>query len=216
MVGDLSHVCNRGIAKGKIFLCDDYYLRFVEGLYRFNNLSGAIRVSDGHNIFTDLPAQEKLVDIFKWSLLPNHYHLFLYEQVDGGITEFVKRVGNGFTKYFNIRNERSGYLFQNAAKIVSVTTDKHFLYLPFYIDLNPVELFEPRWEETGVKNVKKVMDFLISYRWSSYADYAGRRNFPWIINKGLFYRLFDTNEVRYQQEIVEWLKNYPVLSNLPC
>lgn len=65
MVGDLAHVCNRGIAKSKIFLGDDYYLRFVEGLYRFNNLDGAIRISDGHNVFTDLPAQEKLVDIFK-------------------------------------------------------------------------------------------------------------------------------------------------------
>ena len=44
------------------------------------------------------PASSKrLVNILKWSLLPNHYHLLLEEVEDGGVVEFTKRIGNGFT-----------------------------------------------------------------------------------------------------------------------
>jgi len=143
MVGDIAHVCNRGVEKRKIFLDHADYVRFRDNLFLLNNLEGKIRTKH-KNIFQaniKLPERDKLVDIFKWSLLPNHFHLLLHETVDGGILEFTKRLGNAYTKYFNTKNEgRSGYLFQNSAKIIKVENNRHFLYLPFYIDLNSAEL----------------------------------------------------------------------------
>ena len=80
------------------------------------------------------------MEVLKWTLLPNHYHLLLYEKVEGGVLEFVKRLGNSFTKYINIKREASGYLFQNSAKIIQITKNEQFLYIPFYIDLNILDI----------------------------------------------------------------------------
>ena len=99
-----------------------------------------------------------------------------------------KRIGNGFTKYVNIKNDRSGYLFQNKAKIILAEGDAHFLYLPFYVDANPIEIIYHNWKEEGVRNndLEKAITFLKSYKWSSFSDYAGVNNFPDIINKDSF------------------------------
>ncbi len=195
MVGNIKHVINRGIEKGRVFRDDNDYFRFVGNLYRLNNKNGALRIVD-RKLFTDPPTQAKLVDVLKWSLLPNHYHLLLYELVDGGITEFTKRIGNAYTKYINIKNERSGYLFQNSAKIINVESERHFLYLPIYIDLNPLDLFNPRWKEEKIKE-QVAVDFLKKYRWSSFGDYFDEPHFPSVINKDRFYEVMETSPSEY-------------------
>ena len=37
MIGDIYHICNRGIRKEKIFDNESDYFRFVLNLYRLNN-----------------------------------------------------------------------------------------------------------------------------------------------------------------------------------
>ena len=45
-------------------------------------------------------------------------------------------------------------------------------------------LIEPGWKERGVVNVEKSINFLENkYRWSSYWDCLGKKNFPSIIEK---------------------------------
>jgi putative transposase len=210
MKGDIFHILNRGIEKGTIFHEIDDYKRFLLGLYKFNNQGFALNLSN-KDWFINYPAQSKIVEILAWSLLPNHYHLLLQEKIDGGAIDFTKRIGNGYTKYFNIKNNRSGYLFQNSAKIIRVEKNEHFLYLPFYIDANPIDLIEPDWENKGIKNKEKVIAFLEKYQWSSYQDHIGVLNFPQILNKELFYELFDTNSKDYQKNFLEWLSDF----NLP-
>jgi len=43
MIGDVKHVCNRGIDKRKIFLNETDYHRFRENLFLLNNKTGKIR-----------------------------------------------------------------------------------------------------------------------------------------------------------------------------
>lgn len=190
MIGDIYHVCNRGVEKREVFYTDLDYYRFVEGLYKFNNIAGALRTK--RSILRTAPPQDKLVEVLKWTLLPNHYHLLLYEKVDGGAGEFMRRVGNGYTKYFNIKNKRSGYLFQNKAKIIPILDESQFLYIPFYIDLNPVGV--STWHVDTVEKLK-------AYRWSSLRNYYGDIEFSSVVNKELFYELFDTDAKEYQKEL---------------
>jgi len=204
MKGDIYHILNRGIEKGAVFHEPDDYRRFVLGLYKFNNKGFALRLSD-ENWLANLPLQNKIVEILAWSLLPNHYHLLVQENIDGGAVDFVKRIGNGYTKYFNIKNNRSGYLFQNAAKIILVKRNEHFLYLPFYINANPVDLIESDWGNKGIRNQERVLNFLEKYHWSSYQDHVGIANFPQITNKQLFFKIFDTNQKQYKKNFLEWL-----------
>lgn len=209
MKGDIYHIVNRGFEKSKIFLCENDYLRFVCGLYKFNNRGQALYL-DTNSCFIDPPKQDKTVEILKWSLIPNHYHLLLQEKVDGGAIDFVKRIGNGYTKYFNIKNNRSGYLFQNSAKIVPVRRNEHLLHLPFYIDTNPLNLMKCNWKTGGIKNAKNAIHFLESYRWSDFQDYMGNTNFPNIINKNAFYELFETGKNQYKRDLIEWLSDFNV------
>lgn len=207
MVGDIYHVCNRGIRKEKIFDNDSDYFRFVLNLYRLNNKGESLRINPHRKSIDSFPEQDKIVEVLKWTLLPNHYHLLLYEKVDGGVLEFVKRLGNSFTKYINIKREASGYLFQNSARIIPITTNEHFLYIPFYIDLNLLDLIYPKSEHRKI-NIKKSLDFFKSYQWSSFRDYFCDKTsgFSKIINKDLFYELFDIDPSDYQKELCEFLE----------
>jgi len=212
MVGDIYHICNRGIRKEKIFNNDSDYFRFVLNLYRLNNKGESLRISSNRKSIDSFPEQDKIVEILKWTLLPNHYHLLLYEKVDGGVLGFVKRLGNAYTKYINIKREASGYLFQNSAKIIQITNDRHFLYIPFYIDLNILDL-----SKKGVNQNKKI-EFLKNYRWSSFRDYfSGKTSeFSRIINRDLFYENFDVISDEYLEELEGFLEDeeYEKLVNL--
>ncbi len=200
MIGDIAHVCNRGVEKRKVFLNTKDYSRFVENLYFLNNQKGKLITErkDAFNTPELLPKQDKLVEILKWTLMPNHYHLLLYEVVEGGILEFTKRVGNAYTKYFNIKNQgRSGYLFQNSAKIIRLQEDAHFLYIPFYIDLNPKKGF------LKTANNKKFFESLINYKWSSLKDFYGNSVHSPIIDPELFYEIFKHNPESYKKELLD-------------
>lgn len=207
MVGDIYHICNRGIRKEKIFDTEADYFRFVLNLYRLNNKGESLRINPHRKSIDFFPEQDKIVEILKWTLLPNHYHLLLYEKVDGGVLEFVKRLGNSFTKYINIKREKSGYLFQNRARIILIHNDSHFLYIPFYIDLNLLDLIYTKTERRKI-DVKKSLGFFKNYRWSSFRDYFGDQNSPFskIINKDLFYETFDISPAVYVKELFEFLK----------
>jgi putative transposase len=204
MIGDIAHICNRGIEKRKIFLDTSDYERFVENLFLLNNSKGKIRSSK--NIFRakKLPEQDKLVEVLKWSLLPNHYHLLLYEKREGGILEFTKRLGNAYTKYFNIKNNgRSGYVFQNHAKIIPITDERQALYIPYYIDINPLDLVFSNRKNLLPTSSKKALEFLRQYEWSSYKDYFGKGEQSLLVSKDLFYELFDIQPGKYEEELVK-------------
>lgn len=209
MTGDIAHVCNRGIDKQKIFLSEEDKTRFVLDLYRFNNKEGAIRIKEGENKFHVLnEKQDKLVEILKWCLMPNHYHLLLYEASPGGIVEFVKRLGNGYTKYFNIKNKKkgAGYLFQNSARIIHIENQRHFNYIPFYIDLNPLALYSPELWIRSSGEIEKHWDFLERYKWSSLNSYYNKNEFSNVANSTLFFELFERKKPTYKKEVCELIE----------
>ena len=115
----------------------------------------------------------------------NHYHLILSPLVENGIPLFMKKLSMDYAKYFNERYERSGALWQGKYKRILIERDAHFLYLPYYVHLNPLDFSFPEWREGKVKNVPKALTYLAQYRWSSHPDYLGVRNFPSITNREL-------------------------------
>jgi putative transposase len=215
MKGDIFHLLNRGVEKRKIFLSDKDYLRFIYNLYDFNDIDNVTlpyyKRRKKHWSDVARPTNEErkeLVDVLYWCLMPNHLHILAHEKIDGGISIFSKKIIGGYTKYFNEKNERTGVLFQGRSKIIKVTRDAHFFYLPFYIAANPVDFIEPKWRERGIRDLNKVIEFLESYRYSSFPDLTGKENFPFIINKELFYKLFDTNEKDFRKSFIAWLRDY--------
>lgn len=80
--------------------------------------------------------KERLVDIVAYCLNPNHYHLILKQVSEDGMPKFMKRIGIGYTGYFNHRNERSGVLFQGKYKMIHINSNEYLLYLSAYVNKN--------------------------------------------------------------------------------
>lgn len=190
---ELFHALNRGVDRRNIFLDDSDRLRFVHDLYEFNDTRPAEypyrTIHDGD--FVSPHMRERIVDIHGWTLMDNHYHLLLSELIEGGLTLFLRKLNIGYAKFFNERYGRSGTLFQGRTKKIHITQEAHYLYILHYLHLNALDMLEGAegWRErskSGIENLKEALAHLDSYRWSSYLDYAGEKNFPSILTTDLF------------------------------
>jgi REP element-mobilizing transposase RayT len=134
------HVYNRGVDKRNIFLCDKDYLRFLESMKEFNSTEPIYSLYLHNELkrrgVLDVGRLKKLVEIICYCLNPNHFHLILKQKTKNGISEFMKRLGGGYTKYFNHHYKRSGVLFQGKFKSIRIKTNAHLLYLSAYVNRN--------------------------------------------------------------------------------
>ncbi len=137
---EIYHIYNRGVDKRLIF-GDSYDIdRFITSMQVFNTIEpiGSIYANGfSQNLQLRFPTP-KLVEFITYAVNPNHYHFSLEQQVDNGISEFMKRLGGGYTNYFNEKYERSGALFQGRFKSVHVSSNEYLLHLSAYINLNYV------------------------------------------------------------------------------
>lgn len=205
------HVLNRGVDKRIIFLDDRDRFRFIHDLFEFNDQE---RINNVFYLFnkdndiasrnTEKRRRKLLVNIHAFCLMPNHYHLLLSPRVDDGVAKFMKKLGIGYAKYFNIKYERKGTLFEGRYKSIKVKKESHFIHLPYYIHLNPLDLFAPEWRQNRVKNLSKALEFLKGYRWSSFLDYIGIKNFPSVTRRD-FLLEFLGGTVNYNKKISKWL-----------
>lgn len=193
------HLIGRGVDKRDVVLDDHDRVRFIHDLYVFNDLNPTPNfVTLGrHNTARK---RECLVDIHSFCLMNNHYHLLVSERVEGGISLFMRKLNMGYTKYFNEKYKRSGALWQGKHRRVLIERNAHFLYIPFYIHLNPLDYLSPEWRNGEVKNAGEALKILLEYRWSSHLDYLGVRNFPSIIRTDALSPILGTRE-QYEKTI---------------
>ncbi len=214
---EIIHVLNRGVDKREIFLDEQDRFRFIHDLFEFNDVNSVNNIfyNFKHKYNNDVrrrkiggerKPREMLVNILAFCLMPNHYHLVLMPKVDNGMALFMKKLNGGYAKYFNVKYERSGALFQGKYKRVVVKNEAHFIHLPYYIHLNPLDLIAPEWREKKINNLAKAIGFLNSYRWSSHLDYINEKNFPSITQRDFLLEFFGDHK-QYKKDIERWLKD---------
>lgn len=166
------HIYNRGVDKRLIFLNDQDRTRFIHSLYVLNNFLDIPRF---FNIYTLQPANllvpiQPYVEIVAGCLMGSHYHLMLTPKKKDGVSLFLHKVGTSYTKYFNIKYERSGSLFEGAFRAKFVDQQSYADYLTQYIHLNPVKKQQDSQAKLG-NDV--LLEEAIKYRWSTLSDYLG-------------------------------------------
>ena len=140
------HIYNRGVDKREVFLCEKDYLRFLICLREFNSKELTVSLRDKQKLqkrsfglarsFASGVSRERLVDIVCYCLNPNHYHFILKQVRDRGIEKFMQRLGTSYTKYFNIKYNRTGILFQGPFKSIHIDSNEYLLYLSAYVNAN--------------------------------------------------------------------------------
>lgn len=206
--GEIYHIFNRGIAGQTIFNSDTHFRRFLEliNYYRFANTPVSYSrlkeasIYDKQRIFENLRKGNQLhVEILAFCLMDNHFHFLLKQVTSRGIAKFISNLQNGYAKYFNLRIERTGPLFQPMFKSVRITTDEQLLHVSRYIHLNP---------STGYL---VEIDNLENYPWSSLADYLSDSEHQFIttsmilelINSREKYKEFVFDQAGYQRKLAD-------------
>ncbi|MBI4999460.1 transposase [Candidatus Gottesmanbacteria bacterium] len=200
---EVYHIVNRGVADSPIFVSPKEYQRFLNliDFYHFADLT----TNFSHYMTLELKTRElfrqkmknPLVEILAYCLMPNHFHLLLKQIKDNGISKMLANLQNGYVRYFNLRHNRHGPLFQSMFKAVRIETDEQLLHVSRYIHLNPTTSYLVKSEN------------LLSYPWSSLAEYLHERK-PIFTNPSLVlalaggkksYKNFVYDQIEYQREL---------------
>ena len=168
VTGEYYHLYNRGVEKRDLFINDLDRARFVHSLVIFNTRK--LHSSSASKLSCLLPYKDPLIEIVSFCLMNNHYHVLAKQCVDGGTSKFFSRLGDGYTKYFNIKYNRSGRLFENTFKSTHIKTNGQLLVTANYIHRNPLKLPE----------IQGVFNQLEKYTWSSLPNYINDLNNPHI------------------------------------
>lgn len=190
------HIYNRGVEKRQIFMEDSDYQRFLRIIYYYQ-FSGPKPRFSTHKRFKnkDFSSNPKIVEIICYCLMSNHFHLLLKQLKDNGIQEFLSKITNSYTKYFNTKYKRVGPLVQGQFKAVPVETNEQLAHLSRYIHLNPfVAGITKDWGQ---------------FQYSSISEFIGNAMFPICVSEyitSLFpnqakYKSFITDHQSYALEL---------------
>lgn len=184
--GQIYHIFNRGSEKRIIFQSNRDRSRFLKSLQYYQLADPKPRFSKFSLSGKKELKNKKVVEIFCYCLMPNHFHLLIKQYEEGGISKFMSKFLNSYTKYFNTKYDRIGALMQGQFKAVLVESDEQLIHLSRYIHLNPLVSYI-------VKNLKE-------YPWSSYREYI--QNYEGFCDKKEVLNFFKT-PVAYEQFVLD-------------
>ncbi|MBQ4837694.1 transposase [Pseudoalteromonas luteoviolacea] len=83
-------------------------------------------------------AKEYGVKIHAYVLMTNHVHLLLTQTTANGTSKLMQSLGRYYVRYFNTTYQRTGTLWEGRYKSTLVDTERYFLLVSRYIELNPI------------------------------------------------------------------------------
>lgn len=149
------HLYNRGVEKRNIFIDDQDYAVFIGLLKRHLDAKPSVG-SQGREY--EWLAND--IEVTAFCLMPNHFHLLLYQIEIDSVTKLLRAVCSAYVSYFNDKYGRVGPLFQGKFKAIKLNNSGYLLYLTRYIHRNPPDFM--RWE------------------WSSLSYWLGEKSCSWV------------------------------------
>ncbi len=165
------------------------------------NSSGNIR---SRNKKTEKVTDENeiLVDIGAYCLMPNHFHILIHENIEGGISKYMLKLMTAYTMYFNKKYIRTGKLYEGVFKSTHAKTDRYLKYLYSYIHLNPAKIIDKSWKTNKRKDSSVLLEYIFKYPYSSIREY--KDNSFEILNTVPFPVYFKKLN-HHKKELFEWL-----------
>jgi len=210
ITGNTYHLFNKMIDQKRVFQSNSYSQDFYDRLIYYRSINSTRSYSDlsklhkdnQENIYTQMfKESDYQVRILAYCFMPNHYHLLIQQLKDDGISNYISKTTNSFTRYYNLKNQRRGQVFLKDFKAVLVRSDEQLIHNSRYIHLNPYS-----------SGLVTTPDELIKYRWSSFASYLGVRKDKLVQNQQVMsffssvkeYQDFVFDQAEYQKELEEF------------
>lgn len=204
------HITLRRVGDRLLFKDVNDYYRGIFSIYEFNNSKSVEirkrraerarwKVKNSGGLASaqlagtiEVDKRDRLVDVLSFCFMPNHIHLLLREIREGGISKFMQKFGTGFARYSmdKYHYRMKGHFFQDKFMAVHIKDDRQLKVVFAYIHTNPIAIIEPPWKENGILNIERARKFLEGYKWSSYQDYLGIKNFPSVIERDFLSKIF--------------------------
>lgn len=185
--GAYYHVYNRGVNKQKIFSHKrDYhvFLSFLKDtLLPVSTDDLVLKLTSPHlspldkrSIINKLNRQNfaNEIDLLCYVLMPNHFHLLIKQHEERSMEKFMRSLMDRYVRYYNLKYNRVGSLFQGKYKAVLVDSEAQLLHLSRYLHRNSINNLtrsDPKRSD--------LMKMLISQP-SSLPVYLGQNNFDWV------------------------------------
>jgi len=118
------------------------------------------------------------VAIHAYVIMDNHFHVLLTPATDEGLPQMMQAVGRAYVRYFNLRYQRTGTLWEGRYRSNLMESERYLLACMVYIDLNPVR--------AGM--VGQAADF----KWSSHRHCIGQVSDKTVTPHALFWSLGNT------------------------
>ena len=127
--------------------------------------------------------------IYGYVLMDNHYHIIIQIH-DKKLQEIMHQINNKYSKYFNVKYQRAGHVFQGRYKAVLVQDERYILKLIRYIHQNPVR----------ARMCSKVED----YKWNSDIYYI--KVIRGFINISVILEMLDKNTTLAVEKYKEFME----------
>jgi len=101
------------------------------------------------------------VSIYAYCLMDNHIHMLVKSSLSN-LSSFFQSLGSKFVRWYNIKYDRHGHLFQDRYHSITIETQSQYLSTLVYIHNNPVKANLCRYPS--------------EYRWSSFNAFLGQKN----------------------------------------
>lgn len=193
--GEYYHVYNRSAFGVKLFEREREAQAFVRTLIYYTLVKPPRRLSFEKRYRDNITDFDKrLVTILAYCVMPNHFHLLLKQEVEGGISKYMQRLTLSFVRYYNTLHKQKGPLFESKFKAVLIESENQLLHVSRYIHLNP--------------SSARLVDDPIEYPYSTFSYYVhGGEQKPLVFDdilrtkKREHYRNFVYDNREYQQTL---------------
>lgn len=154
------YIQNSGFDKELTFLDKKDCSRFISTLdyYRAKNPPSRFSFRNRKS-GAEKNSQANGVEVVCFCLMPRGFYLLIRQVEKGGVTSFISRVKNSYTRYFNAKYQKRGAIFQESFQAVRIGDNRELPYVSRYIHLRPTVEFV-------VRHLKK-------FPFSSYHQYLG-------------------------------------------
>ncbi len=169
------HITQRGINRCRVFLDDEDFHHFKQTM-------------------AEAFAEEGIA-LHAYVLMGNHYHLLLTAPAPGIIGFAMRRIGARFVPCYNWKHGRTGGLWEGRFKSCLVESERYFLNVQRYIELNPVRA--------------GMVERAEHYRWSSIHSSLGHVMDP-IVSQHACYLGLGSSQVQRSIAYRDYLGQAPV------